>query len=162
SAKVARTGTARPLIASALSRRTGPVPAVGELQAMKATVLTGLDPKVTVLAAVRKTAPSAESTDLIRFAPTFPQPMYELLRDYVQGILLPGMDQVPPNSIALLEKNQTFIEAYMMGLNHEMSRELLWRGYPTDQRGTYFRQFWDVRGGRQPASEEEGEKLRDI
>src|SRR4029077_21122257 len=24
--------------------------------------------------------------------------------------------------------------------------ELLWNEYPTDQRGTYFRQFWDVRG----------------
>jgi hypothetical protein len=34
----------------------------------------------------------------------------------------------------------------MLGLNHEMGRELLWHEYPTDQRGTYFRQFWDVRG----------------
>jgi hypothetical protein len=25
-----------------------------------------------------------------------------------------------------------------------MSRELLWREFPTDQRGSYFRQFWDV------------------
>jgi hypothetical protein len=32
----------------------------------------------------------------------------------------------------------------MVGLNHEFSRELLWREYPTDQRGTSFRQFWDV------------------
>jgi hypothetical protein len=29
-------------------------------------------------------------------------------------------------------------------MNHEMARELLWRGYPTDLRGSYFRQFWDV------------------
>jgi hypothetical protein len=25
-----------------------------------------------------------------------------------------------------------------------MARKLLWNGYPTDQRGTYFRHFWDV------------------
>jgi hypothetical protein len=31
----------------------------------------------------------------------------------------------------------------MVGLNTEMGRELLWRGFPTDQRGSYFRQFWD-------------------
>lgn len=31
----------------------------------------------------------------------------------------------------------------MAGLNHEFSKELLWREYPTDQRGTYFRRFWD-------------------
>jgi hypothetical protein len=33
----------------------------------------------------------------------------------------------------------------MVGLNHEFARELLWREFPTDQRGSYFRQFWDVR-----------------
>ena len=32
----------------------------------------------------------------------------------------------------------------MCGLNHEFAGELLWRGYPTDKRGSYFRQFWDV------------------
>ena len=32
----------------------------------------------------------------------------------------------------------------MVGLNHEFARELLWREYPTDQRGSCFRQFWDV------------------
>jgi hypothetical protein len=27
-----------------------------------------------------------------------------------------------------------------------MTRELVWNEYPVDQRGTYFRQFWDTRG----------------
>jgi hypothetical protein len=133
-----------------------------EAQAMKSTVLAYLDPKVTVLEAVRKDVPSADSTDLIRFAPEFPQPMYEGLRDYFQSMLLPGLDHVPSNTIALLETNQTFIEAYMVGLNHEMSRELLWRGYPTNRTGTYFRQFWDVRGRILPLAPEEREKFTDI
>jgi hypothetical protein len=60
--------------------------------------------------------------------------------------MLPGLEHVPPNTITLLATNPRFIEAYMVGLNHEMSRELLWREFPTDQRGTYFRQFWDLRG----------------
>jgi hypothetical protein len=77
-------------------------------------------------------------------APTFPQPMYEPLRDLSQDWMLPGLDQVPPNTITLLETNNAFVEAYMLGLNHEMARELLWHGFPTDQRGSYFRQFWDV------------------
>ena len=86
-----------------------------EMQAMKTMILAQLEPKVTVLEAVRREAPSAVSTDLIRFAPEFSQPMYEPLRDYFQGMLLPGLDQVPANSIALLETNQKFIEAYMVG-----------------------------------------------
>ena len=77
-------------------------------------------------------------------APTFPQPMYAPLRDLSTDYILPGADQVPPNSVALLQANHAFIEAYMVGLNHEMARQLLWAGYPTDCMGTYFRQFWDV------------------
>jgi hypothetical protein len=30
-----------------------------------------------------------------------------------------------------------------MGMNTEMGQELLWREYPTVQRGSYFRKFWD-------------------
>ena len=48
--------------------------------------------------------------------------------------------------------NPKFIESYMVGLNHEMGRELLWREYPTDQRGSYLRQFWDVSGIISPSS----------
>jgi hypothetical protein len=77
-------------------------------------------------------------------APTFPQPMYESLRDLSPAFLFPGLEQVPPDSVQLLETNARFIESFMVGLNVEMSRELLWRGYPTDQRGTYFQHFWDA------------------
>ena len=51
---------------------------------------------------------------------------------------------MPPETLALVRTNQAAIEAYLVGLNHEMSRELLWRGYPTDQRGSYFRRFFDA------------------
>ena len=60
--------------------------------------------------------------------------------------------------------NPPFIEAYMVGLNHEFARELLWREYPTDQRGPPFRQFWEPceRTGRpEPATEaQRAEKLQ--
>jgi hypothetical protein len=81
----------------------------------------------------------------IMAAPKFPQPMYESLRDLSQQLLLPGLETVEPNSVLGLETNSRFVEAYMVGLNFEMGRELLWRGYPTDQRGTYFDRFWDSR-----------------
>jgi hypothetical protein len=71
--------------------------------------------------------------------------MWAALRDESLDWILPGLDKVPANSVGLLVSNQRFIEAYMVGLNHEMARTLLWNGYPTDQRGTYFRQFWDSR-----------------
>jgi hypothetical protein len=78
--------------------------------------------------------------------PDFPDPMYEDLRDISSELFLPNLQLIPPNTISLLETNPPFIESYMVGLNHEFGRELLWREYPTDERGSYFRQFWDVKG----------------
>jgi hypothetical protein len=102
----------------------------------------------------------------IMAAPDFPQPMYEPLRDISAELLIPNLNLIPQNTIALLETNQPFIEAYMVGLNHEMARELLWREYPTDQRGSYFRQFWDVKDfvNTEPnlTPTQLAEKLRDI
>jgi hypothetical protein len=70
--------------------------------------------------------------------------MYAPLRDLSQDLLLPGLETVGPETVLGLQTNERFVEAYMVGLNHEMGRELLWRGFPTDQRGTYFTHFWDA------------------
>ncbi|HTF82836.1 MAG TPA: hypothetical protein VL947_13965, partial [Cytophagales bacterium] len=59
--------------------------------------------------------------------------------------ILPNVDKLERNSITLLETNPQFIESFLLGMNHEMARELLWREYPTDQRGSYFRQFWSIK-----------------
>ncbi len=103
-----------------------------------------LSAKIAGTSATATPAPSQAVADIPRFAPSFQQPAYELLRDFFPDMLLPGLDRLPANSITLLETNPRFVEAFLVGLNHEMSRELLWRDYPADRRGTYFRQFWDV------------------
>lgn len=106
-----------------------------------------------------------ERFDEIMNYPQFDFPMYKPLSDLSDEYFLPNINLIEPNSITLLETNQKFIESYMVGINHEMSRELLWREYPTDQRGSYFRQFWDVSGYLPEAGEDLGnlkEKLKDI
>jgi len=76
--------------------------------------------------------------------PVFDTPMYSYLLGLSDEHFVPNLQYVAQNSISILETNQPFIEAYMLGLNHEFCREMLWREYPTDQRATSFRQFWDV------------------
>jgi hypothetical protein len=97
--------------------------------------------------------------------PVIDLPMYEPLKDLSSELFLPNINLIEPNSITLLETNQRFIESYMVGLNHEFARELLWREYPTDMRPSTFRQFWDVRGFFDTDNldnEALKEKLRDI
>lgn len=98
--------------------------------------------------------------------PDFKEAMYRQLRDLGKEFMSPNINKIPPNTISILVTNPRFIESYMVGLNHEMARELLWREYPTDQRGSYFRQFWDVNGFVIPdpklTEEQRTENLRDI
>ena len=113
-------------------------------------LMTALDPEKTIPARIalllpkRPSRPNADPLALVMAAPEFPQPMYEPLRDISHELLLPGIETVPQNTLVLLRTNRRFVEAYHAGLNDAFARELRWREYPTDQRGTYFRQFWDT------------------
>jgi hypothetical protein len=80
--------------------------------------------------------------DRILVAPRIDDATYRYLADYDAERFLPGAGQIPVDSVVLLVTNPRFVESFLVGLNHEMNRELLWRGYPTDQRGTVFRRFW--------------------
>jgi hypothetical protein len=108
-----------------------------------------LDPRVAITTAVlsRLTLPTgwapADPLEPVMAAPEFPTPMYSAVAELAPNLLLPGVNELPPNSVALVGTNPWFVQAFLAGLNHEMGRELSWRGYPTDQRGTYFRRFWD-------------------
>jgi hypothetical protein len=87
------------------------------------------------------------------------RPLYKLSADWI----LPGLDQVPQDTVSLVRTNERFVEAYMIGANHEMARTLLFNEYPTDQRGTYFRQFWDPSPHMPPLGQMlDPETLKDI
>jgi peptidoglycan hydrolase-like protein with peptidoglycan-binding domain len=121
--------------------------------AVSSSLARALRPKIAILQRIRTTVFIPEqfrrqipnvTIQPIMAHPVFADPMYRPLRDLSSELLIPNLNLIPNNTITLLETNPRFIEAYMTGLNHEMARELLWREYPTDQRGSYFRQFWDV------------------
>jgi hypothetical protein len=67
---------------------------------------------------------------------------YRDLADYDRNAFMPGVDDLPQDLIMLVQVNQYFIDAVMGGANFEMNRELLWRAFPTDLRGTPFQRFW--------------------
>lgn len=124
-----------------------------QLGAVSAAVITQLNPKKTIPAWVKEHVffppwikeqlPEEDFVEAMAY-PKINKPMYEELKKISDELFLPNVDKIERNSMTLLETNQKFIESYMVGLNHEFARELLWREYPTDQRGSYFRQFWDV------------------
>ena len=75
-------------------------------------------------------------------APQFAQAMYEPLAAVSPEWMLPGISTVPQNSAILLQTNPRFVEAFMVGLNEEFARELLWRQFPAERTQTWFQNFW--------------------
>jgi hypothetical protein len=151
-----------------------PKPSVLDLGAISGGIVGALDPSVAVPKRIwrgvrvpPRIAGDLDDTDFgeVMAYPVIDVPMYEPLKKLSDELFLPNVRFIAQNSITTLETNQKFIESYLVGLNHEFGRELLWREYPTDQRGSYFRQFWDPRGAITPptlTAEQRREKLRDI
>ena len=155
-------GVAEALIGSAIATSDAaslPVTALPDgFDALWATIVDALDPTKTILSMVNSqisslTAPQAAALDDIMAAPDLSEPTYRALAAISHDWMLPGVDTLPAGTTTLVESNRAFINAFLVGMNHELARELLWREYPTDQRGTYSRQFWSHRDTGDPADQ---------
>lgn len=94
---------------------------------------------------VRSTTGSAVAFTAVKpilACPKIELPVIDYLYDFSPDMLMPNLNALPQNSVSLMELNMDMIESYLVGMNHEMASELLWREYPTDQRGTVFSKFW--------------------
>jgi hypothetical protein len=129
-----------------------------DLQELGTRLLTRVDASVNVARRVASmvtghgvTDPEAPGFDPYHGIQAFPvigDSTYQYLDQLEGGWVLPEANGLEPDTAILLRTNPAFTSAFLVGLNHEMNSELLWRGYPTDQRGTPFRHFWDRVDGR--------------
>lgn len=113
-------------------------------------LLTRLNPTANVARRVTAMVTGPGTTDGtfdpyegIQAFPVLSDSTYQYLDDLAGGWVLPEAGGLEPDTAILLRTNPGFTSAFLVGLNHEMNSELLWRGYPTDQRGTPFQHFWD-------------------
>lgn len=122
---------------------TGQVPAVAAAAAAAApsSEIGGTPPPLadtqTLLAQDDATLPGS------RFAPRLTTPLAEIFADRFRELLLPSTAQITPDSVLAVEVDRSFVEAFLVGANQELNRELLWRGLPADRRATAFRRFWN-------------------
>jgi hypothetical protein len=132
-------------------------------------VLAVLDPKLTIgdrLAAALPVIADRPANDPGRLAPVmahpqFRDPLFEPLRGLSQDHIIPNVSDLPRDSLTLMEPNARFIESFLAGANHAFAQELLWREYPTDRRGTYFKVFWDTRDALAAPDRDDIEPLPD-
>ena len=112
----------------------------------KTTVRNALESRIRLSAEIALTWKAKPFIERIMAAPRFNRPMYRALDEYDRDWLVPGLGQIPGTDfVTVLSTNDEFMEAFLVGLSDEFGHELLWRGFPTDLRGTYFHRFWNPR-----------------
>jgi hypothetical protein len=92
-------------------------------------------------------AQPGEPISRVQVGPRLDVPMFDLLREQGLDWLLPGIADLPDDRIVLASPDAAVIEAFLVGANHEISRELLWRRYPASRGASVFTRFWDRRNG---------------
>lgn len=138
----------RALIAQRAAAPPRPPCTPADVPSLLQTVAIGLNP-ATVLptrigrqVAISVPGHAPEIFDAILAAPRIANAMVEPLIARGLEWLLPGLDRMPVESVAIAIPNRPLMEAYMAGANHELGRELSWRSFPTDGRGTILPCFW--------------------
>jgi hypothetical protein len=125
-------------------------PPAGELDlgGVRTALLASLHPAKTVATLAAGRVPSIagltrpDPVAPVMAGPVFTEAAYTALAVASHDAFVPGLDSIPPDSVTLMQTNPGFIAAYLAGLNSALGHELLWRGYPTDERGTYWHSFW--------------------
>ena len=144
-------------IAARFARRVpgggAPVPdaaaAAFDVSGAAAVVAAGLDPSSAAAARLAARIPalapllSGGLPDGLRLSPAFTDPVSRDVIRLDPRLLLPGVDKLPANRVALLETDADYVAAVLAGANQQMARELIWREFPADPAGTFLARFWD-------------------
>ena len=133
-----------------LASLAGPAPAAPPVARtgdadVKLRLLDTLDPRDAAQRRLASRVTSADDPPRVR--PVFARAMATELG---ARLLLPGVAAIEPETVSVAAANPRFIEAFMVGLNHEANRVLLWRGLPVDRRAMPFQQFWRAADGSAP------------
>jgi hypothetical protein len=141
------------LARTAIPGRVTPTPkpqAGDDVSALADSVRARLDPITGVRAGLTARIPALDDilpdgalSARLTLAPRFDDPLYADLLAVGAHWIMPGVESLGANRVRLLAVDDTFVGAFLIGANHALAQELLWRGYPVDPRATFFHRFWD-------------------
>lgn len=107
------------------------------------------NPALSTASARQRVLSSVHGVGSDRFAapveacPQLDRPVWSDLADVCPDWLLPGVGQLPQNSIIALAANPAFIDALLIGYNTQLLAEARWRNLPLRTGCTPLRRFWD-------------------
>lgn len=111
------------------------VPALQDPDQVAAEIKHQLDPEVSVPPRIRSRIGGLDDGSgalppRAVIEPVWPRPFVSEMLRTAPEFLTPGLTSLPPDSIAGMRYDAAAMEAIMLGANHEVQRELRWRGIP--------------------------------
>jgi hypothetical protein len=119
------------------------------LQGLAAGITAQLEPTAALAARLRHIIRPASALGdepvpaSIGASPSIDVPLYAEVARIDPELLMPGVGELADESVGLAAVNAAYVEAFLLGANHELAREMIWREYPADLAGTWLRMFWD-------------------
>lgn len=113
-------------------RRRGP-PGHADAGSLSSEIVHRLDPGVSVPPRIRSRIAGLDDglgplPARVVIEPVWPRPLVSEMLRTAPEFLAPGLDRMPSDSIAGMRYDAAAMEAIMVGANHELQRELRWRG----------------------------------
>lgn len=137
-------------------RPPGPIVGRAPVATLASRVRNELNPTASVPPRLRARiagAPELEQRPLparLLHDPVWPEPILERLFDLDPAALAPGLSDLPADSVTGLMLDGAALEAVVAGANHELLRELVWRGLPTARRPSPIRRAFPAPAGEDP------------
>jgi hypothetical protein len=118
--------------------------ALGELAAAVAAAVDPTVDRPVVVDRVLATIQGLEEPLLAPpdLSPELDLPLWKFLDERQRDWLLPGAGLMPSDSVAMVQTNPAFVDAFLLGANQQTLGELRWRNLPVRTGWTPLRRFW--------------------
>jgi hypothetical protein len=136
----------------ALRRLAGePMPCADfPIDKLGAAVAAAVDPTIERPVAVERvlsTLPGIVDIGPIEIEPELDLPLWSFVASAAPDWMLPGVGDLPMDRVVGLSTNPAFVEALLLGANHQAIAELRWRNMPIGARWSPLRKFWQRASG---------------
>jgi hypothetical protein len=121
-----------------------------DLARLGAIVSAVIDPTVArppAAARVLSTLPGITHIGPVEIEPELDLPLWSFLSSRAPDWMLPGAGDLVDGDVVALATNPPFVEALLVGANHQTVGELRWRNIPMTSRWSPLRKFWQRAGG---------------
>ena len=116
-----------------------------DLGRLSKVVAGAIDPTVKrppVVERVLSTLPGITHIGPVEIEPELDLPLWSFLSERAPDWMLPGVGDLIDGDVVGLSTNPTFVEALLVGANHQATAELRWRNVPLVTRWSPLRKFW--------------------